>query len=204
MGDAHLWQILQHPRQADFYSQTSCDIWCHHCCHPFEGPPIGMPIVYNERKEKMVLRGVYCSIRCCLGANQETSDTRSLVRPMWLRHMAKKVYGIPLKRRIPPAPPRRCLKAFGGCLTIEQFRGSEDQDIVMQTPPLLQMIPEEESILERLKHHQVTPAIKKKAPPSRKKPGLASSSYTIKRNDAATETKLRHARLAKLGINVAE
>ena len=125
MGDAHLWQILQHPRQADFYSQTSCDIWCHHCCHPFEGPPIGMPIVYNERKEKMVLRGVYCSIRCCLGANQETSDTRSLVRPMWLRHMAKKVYGIPLKRRIPPAPPRRCLKAFGGCLTIEQFQESE-------------------------------------------------------------------------------
>ena len=178
MGDAYRWQILQEPRQRDFYSRPSCDIWCHHCCHPFEGPPVGLPIVYNERKETMVLRGVYCSVRCCLGANKETSDTRSLVRPMWVRHMAKKVYGIPMSTHIEPAPPRRCLKAFGGCLTLEQFRGNADREIVMQTPPLLHIVPEEESILERLKHHQVTPAIKKKAPPSRKKPGLASSSYT--------------------------
>ena len=76
--------------------------------------------------------------------------------------------------------------------------------IVMQTPPLLHIIPEEESILERLKHHQVTPAIKKKAPPVRKKPGLVASSYSIKRNDAVSETRRRHDRLKKLGINISQ
>lgn len=201
MTDAHRWKVLQNPKQADFYTQQSCDIWCQHCCHPFTGPPVGMPITFNERKQKMVLRGVYCSLRCCLGANREMKDTRALTRPMWIRYMALKVYGVPLKQVIRPAPPRRCLTVFGGCLSLEAFR-QNDQELVMQIPPILELIPEEESILEKLKHHQVTPAIRKKAPPGRKKPGLASSSYTITRKDSKSESNLRHQRLAKLGIQV--
>lgn len=207
MGDAHQWRVLLEPRQVDFYTRPT-PVCCHHCCHPFDGLPVGMPVTYNERKNKMVLRGVYCSVRCCLGANRELRDVRALVRPMWIRYMAKRLYGLPMKDRVRAAPPRRCLRMFGGCLTVEEFRGvapgSEDMDIVVQTPPLLHVMPEEESILEKLKHHQVTPAIRKKAPPTRKKPGLASSSYTIRRNDTATESRRRRDRLSKLGIRVAK
>lgn len=205
MGDAHQWRVLLEPRQADFYAQPT-SVWCHHCCHPFDGLPVGMPITYSERKKRMVLRGVYCSVRCCLGANRELTDVRALVRPMWIRYMAKQLYGLPMKQRVRAAPPRRCLKVFGGCLTIEQFRGltpeSTEQEIVVQTPPLLHVMPEEESILEKLKHHQVTPALKKKAPPNRKKPGLAAPSYTIQRNNTAAESQRRRERLSKLGIKV--
>ena len=204
MGDAHQWRVLLGPRQADFYSRPT-GVCCHHCCHTFKGPPVGMPIVYNERKKRMVLRGVYCSVRCCLGANQELHDTRALVRPMWIRYMAKMLYGIPLKAEVRPAPPRRTLRMFGGCLTLDEFRGvgsNVDRQILLETPPLLQVIPEEESILEKLKHHQATPAIRKKAPPTRKKPGLASGSYTIQRNDTATESRKRRERLSRLGIQV--
>lgn len=207
MGDAHQWRVLLGPKQAGFYARRT-DICCHHCCHPFEGLPVGLPIRYNDRKNRMVLRGVYCSVRCCLGANQELQDTRALVRPMWIRYMAKMLYGISLKTEIRPAPPRRTLRKFGGCLTLEEFRGEgdggADREICLETPPLLQVIPEEESILEKLKHHQVTPAIRKKAPPTRKKPGLASSSYTIQRNNTAAECRKRRERLSKLGIQVSD
>jgi len=103
---------------------------CMHCCHPFAPkPPVGMPVrALNGLPRKYVVRGFYCSFACVMGAAREAGTG------CWIRthicEMAREVYGMAWKERIPTAPPRERLALFGGDLDIDAFRAMSSEATV--------------------------------------------------------------------------
>jgi hypothetical protein len=204
------FKVLKEPKQLDFYTTPLNEVCCHHCCETFSGIPIGLPQKFNDLKKKMKLSGIYCSFECALGGNREINDQRTLFRKSELLYYRKMLFGIDMSKGLKEAPPRTFLKKFGGALDIDEFR-DYSRDYVLEKSPVLYIIPYEESILEKLKHHKVVPAIKKKAPPLKKKKGLILSTqvtqsrltYKMKGvKSEKNEQEKRKARLKRLGINV--
>jgi len=102
---------------------------CWHCCHPFEvTPKITLPIKYDDRKDIYTTMGHFCSWRCAKAYALEMATHRkweiiSLLALMRLKMLGKYVSFF-------PAPKRCALKAFGGTMTIEEFRGCAEPPIV--------------------------------------------------------------------------
>ena len=103
---------------------------CMNCCHTFKGPPVGLPVHYDERTDMFRLWGNYCSFNCCKRYIMDTrrSDTSHLIDNMAL--LCIKVHRQNVRLRAAPkhykgiitAPPKTALEMFGGGLTIEEFR----------------------------------------------------------------------------------
>ena len=124
---------------------TSTGIWCWHCCHPFPGDPIPLPISYDDRTQKWKTMGSFCSWNCAKGFNTD-SHRHNGVRGMLLTLLRKRMTG--KLEHLVPAPPRCCLKVFGGTMTIDEFREKSINDIIVsKLPP--KMIPLETIIHER-------------------------------------------------------
>jgi hypothetical protein len=94
---------------------------CWHCCHPWQGESIPYPFAYNDRTRKFKVGGQFCSFECIKGYSRDTvSVAVSGIHLMNIRHYRKILTG-----RTDPfvsAPPKITLRAFGGNLTIEEFR----------------------------------------------------------------------------------
>jgi hypothetical protein len=93
---------------------------CWHCCHSFDWPGLPMPIDYDPLRDAFKVIGNFCGIGCMKAFNgRRLSHTRE-VNYTNISTFAKRCFG----KRIsaPSAPPRESLLAFGGTLTIEQFR----------------------------------------------------------------------------------
>lgn len=101
---------------------ASSELLCWHCCHPFETPPVPLPIDYDERRDVFIVTGMFCSWGCVKRYNLESSSRHTqvcttyitLLRKKWLGHL----------EHVIPAPPRCVLEAFGGWMTLEDFRAS--------------------------------------------------------------------------------
>ena len=103
---------------------------CLNCCHPFEGPPVGLPVTYDDRTDGFLLSGNFCSFSCCKRHILETrrSDTGHLIDNLAL--LAIKAHKQDVRMRaapkhysgIPLAPPKTALQLFGGGMSIEDFR----------------------------------------------------------------------------------
>jgi hypothetical protein len=187
---------------------------CYWCCHPFDTVPVGLPMQFSPRGNKFVLSGMYCSYGCVLADNKEKGDMRLSIRSSWVRMLAKYWHGIPMSARMHTAPSRRSLKMFGGPLDIADFRKFDtfnDKTILVQEPPILHVIPDEVSILSRLKEsHKHVPSIvaqkttKAASTPatdksSKKKEQQHSSSYVVKPPRSNKSTKKS---LELLGIRI--
>jgi hypothetical protein len=121
------------------------DLWCWHCCHPFEGLGIPLPMAYDDKRKTWKTKGTFCSFACIKAYNCENSNHNG-VRSMLLTLFKKRITG-KLTSTI-PAPPRCCLRVFGGTMTIEEFRAkSADGFLISELPP--KMIPLETIIHER-------------------------------------------------------
>lgn len=97
---------------------------CWWCCHPFEGPELHMPYKYFPLKKEFLTCGIFCSFPCMKAFVIDRGGPRAgeylqLVALMRL-HTTK--LATPLK----PAPKRFCLEAFGGPMSIEEFRQCTD------------------------------------------------------------------------------
>ena len=57
---------------------------------------------------------------------------------------------------IVPAPPRECLKVFGGTMTIDEFRSSRKDMVVVYNPPLVSQINTAE-VQSKTNHRWVNP-----------------------------------------------
>lgn len=122
-------------------------VLCWHCCHSFDGLGFELPIAYDERRDTFKTLGRFCSFSCCKAYNYDTAAGRKDGdRSNLLSLMKKKITG-KLTPTI-PAPPRCCLRAFGGTMTIEEFRSKSDQGIIVSQLPL-KMVPLETIIHER-------------------------------------------------------
>ena len=125
---------------------SSTSVYCWWCCHPFNGPPCGLP---NEYKDgTFYVDGIFCSPECAAAWN--FSDINSSY-DLWerytlLNYLYRKVYS-DNSVKIKLASPRPCLKIFGGSQTIKEFRQNNTNykntyKIVM--PPMISIIPVQE------------------------------------------------------------
>ena len=92
--------------------------WCVHSlpCHPC----IHLPIRHDEKTNKFITKGNFCSWQCAKAYALDMNTSRSGEIQMILMMMRRRAFGkyMPLW----PAPKREALKAFGGTLTIDEFR----------------------------------------------------------------------------------
>ncbi len=101
------------------------DVWCWYCCHPFTGPPLPMPIKYDDRRDVFHVTGTFCSWACMKAHNSESSGYLKNVNAMHIALFHRRCTG--KVGRIPPAPPRIALRVFGGSLGIDEFRAASEQ-----------------------------------------------------------------------------
>lgn len=98
---------------------------CWWCCHEIPGESLGLP--YELKNNQFKTLGQFCTWPCVKAYNIErdkynTGQCTDLITLYRKRSLGGESLGRPLKS----APNRLCLKAFGGKLTIEEFRrGSE-------------------------------------------------------------------------------
>lgn len=116
------------------------NILCYYCCHKFKSKPLHMPHSYNEKTNTFKVFGVYCSWNCMKTHNNEMQDSKTNYRNnliYLLRSKMTKDYN-----SIQNAPSRYNLKAFGGKMSIEEFRAKSKTSIEnILYPPMIPINP---------------------------------------------------------------
>jgi len=112
---------------------TSTNLLCYNCCNPFEGVPVPIPTLYDDKRNIYFCHGNFCSWQCSkayninempkAGQGNRNMNIALLAKQMWSNYRDKdpkdkKIYSMP----IIPAPRRSELKSFGGNKTIEEYR----------------------------------------------------------------------------------
>jgi len=104
------------------HHETKRSPLCWYCCHAYEGDPLPFPLSYDERTNLFKVCGSFCSWACvhAYGRDRGRTHTGSLSRGMDTFLLYRRT----TKSKAPPpiAPPRQMLKAFGGQLSIDEFR----------------------------------------------------------------------------------
>ena len=101
---------------------------CWHCCHDIGPRPIGLPMHRTDRG--WVTRGAFCSMPCAQAFRlAEGFDCTHNTDVSLLGQMAAELGMDPSNCH--PAPSRFALQAFGGPLTIEQFRSASAQQVMV-------------------------------------------------------------------------
>lgn len=90
---------------------------CWHCCHPFDTVPLHYPFAYLERTDEFRVGGAFCSWECMRRYGDTVPHRRASVP---IAYFHKRVVGH--TKHIRSAPPRCVLKAFGGHMSIREFR----------------------------------------------------------------------------------
>jgi hypothetical protein len=91
----------------------SCCFWC---CHVFNTPCLGLPLSYNKNNKKFAVKGIFCSFPCMMAYDKEYKFYKNDL----IYFMYKYIYGEINTHKI--APPKECLKMFGGTMDITEFR----------------------------------------------------------------------------------
>lgn len=99
-------------------------ISCWWCCHEFDTVPWGMPLRYKDTIKKFSVTGCFCSAACMLAWYYSSKYKAKLEVYSLIKHMYTKLTGASLQDKITPAPPRECLRKFGGELSIDEFRNA--------------------------------------------------------------------------------
>ena len=120
---------------------------CWYCCHGFSGTmPLPMPIGYCADRDVFLVAGCFCSWACMKAFNFERRHYRRDINALNISHFIHRCRGKPTPVR--SAPPRCQLRAFGGHLTIEEFRAAsrvEGDDaaptVPRSRPPVVEAVP---------------------------------------------------------------
>lgn len=91
------------------------DVLCWWCCHSFDTMPIPCPVEYDEIRDRYKVNGVFCSWACAAAHSVREYSNLSLIH-----QMKNDLCGY--SENIVVAPPKYCLKNFGGYMTIKDFR----------------------------------------------------------------------------------
>jgi hypothetical protein len=100
------------------------DTCCWWCCHTFKGCPCTMPTKYDPLRKRFTFVGIFCSWNCTKSYNLDKNDQKKYERSGLITLLIQQLYGIVHALGIKAAPPRQCLKMFGGYLDIEAFRNN--------------------------------------------------------------------------------
>lgn len=113
----------------------STDVLCWWCAHPFEGMPCFVPTKFDEKRGRFKVTGNFCSWNCAKSYTlfDNAGNIRGRNMNMFLMLMLK----LKLPYNVKCAPRRECLKAFGGFLTIKEYRENylyQDKFKLVTTP----------------------------------------------------------------------
>lgn len=106
-------------------------VLCWNCCHPFDNIPAYLPIAKARREDPLVLTGYFCSWDCvkayAVGQRKSLSYIGLLAyltyyKPTHCRHVRECTCLEAARRYVPIAPPKELLQAFGGPMSIEEYR----------------------------------------------------------------------------------
>ena len=139
------------------------DQWCWYCCHPFETPPLPMPIKYDDRRDIFHVMGTFCSFPCIKAYNLESSSYLKHVNINHITLFHKRCTG--RLRGIRAAPPRVALRVFGGHMSIDEFRRAADSPLELCVLPPRMIVHSQvlhEIDASQKRHHA---AAQRKAPP---------------------------------------
>lgn len=122
----------RHPPGTNEWPVTTA-VWCWHCCHPFDTRPLPMPTKYDSHRDLFHVMGTFCSWACMKSYNSDSTSYLKNVTAMYITLFHKRCTGV--LRGIRPAPPRVALKAFGGHMSIDEFRGASDRGVMYDILP---------------------------------------------------------------------
>ena len=100
---------------------------CWWCCHPFEGPGVGMPYEYSTGVFKTM--GQFCTWPCVKAFNMNRGKHNEGAVQDLITLMRKRSSPGALDRPLKSAPSRFTLKAFGGTLSIEEYRRTPETQV---------------------------------------------------------------------------
>ena len=107
---------------------TKTSVLCWWCCHSFDNCPVGLPESMDKQKRHFIVRGNFCSFSCAksyLYKSNMYCDYKVNIVLALLKQLFVCVTGKTFtKHSIISAPPKETLRAFGGTLTIEEFRST--------------------------------------------------------------------------------
>ena len=126
---------------------TRTSIYCWWCCHSFDNEPCVLPtnLVGTPGNEEFQVTGCFCCPECVAAYNHECyrqheeREQYSLLNMLYKRFYQSEQ--IPIKL----APPKMCLRIFGGNLSIEEFRENCHnyyQEFTVIQPPMVSIIPQ--------------------------------------------------------------
>ena len=94
---------------------------CWWCCHEFPGETLHLPYKHDPLRNKFQTTGTFCSWGCMKSfALDRYGTNHGGIMCMNILSMRKQMTGE--LGRVTKAPDRYALKAFGGTMTIEEFR----------------------------------------------------------------------------------
>ena len=125
---------------------ASTRVHCYWCCHPFHGPPVGIPAKYV--RDQFYLYGCFCSLECAAAYNFQHNGS---VDERWRRYSLLNLMAMRMGRKgvVRQAPDRLALSIFGGHLDIDTFRsycGSHGRLTLVHFPPMQAMTQQVEEI----------------------------------------------------------
>jgi hypothetical protein len=135
---------------------TTSATLCWHCCHPFAGPPVPMPIRFDDKLRLYHVTGTFCSWPCVKAYNNESASYKRQVDSTLITKFYRECTrvtakpGAPQAIHIRAAPPRLALRAFGGSMSIEEFRDC-DANIMVLPPKMIVHRPVIEEVPSRLR-----------------------------------------------------
>ena len=126
-----------HPLTAKSEWLKPTKVLCWHCAHAFGGTPVYIPTdvtTPTDEECNFSVYGNFCSFPCAQAYLLEKASYDTPRQLLLLRKLAIDVYGEDIN--MTPAPPRVCLAAFGGDMSIEAFRGvNTHKHIQCDRPP---------------------------------------------------------------------
>lgn len=118
LGSREVW--VSRPRRAP-PAPPAVERLCWHCCHGFEGRALRFPVRYDDRRRTFKVVGQFCSWACVKAYNRDRySNLRASLNAASIRHYMKRCTG--RTDVVRGAPPREALRAFGGPMSIADFR----------------------------------------------------------------------------------
>ena len=149
-------------------------IWCWWCSHPFDDPPVGIPL--HDKSH-----GIFCSYNCAaahLFTDYDLKDKRWEAYSKLNLEYNKSPSST--KTKVKMAPPRIALQCFGGYMSIEEFRTNNqrnDTTFKLMLPPMTMIVPQVEEKLQS-EEYEKSAVI----PVNRHKMNLATENLALKRS----------------------
>jgi len=119
------------------WPQTT-DILCWWCSHSFDTMPLPCPVDYDGIREHYRVNGVFCSWSCI--AAYSIKEYTSLAMVYQFRNELLENSGQKIDENIVIAPPKYCLKSFGGHMTIKDFRSLDKTKTILISTETLSYI----------------------------------------------------------------